>query len=57
VTVLFWNTAAESIFCYPREEAVGRSKFDLIVPEDRVDETRQLLAEAFETAPMRGRSS
>ena len=45
--VLFWNLAAESIFGYGREEAVGRWARDLIVPEDRIDETAQLKAEAM----------
>jgi protein-histidine pros-kinase len=47
--VLFWNQGAESLFGYPRGEAIGRSKFDLIVPEDRADETRQFLAETEST--------
>jgi PAS domain S-box-containing protein len=47
--VLFWNLAAESIFGYGREEAVGRWARDLIVPEDRIDETAQLKAEAMAT--------
>ncbi len=45
--VRFWNGGAETMFGYTRAEAVGRSKFDLIVPPDRIDETRQLLAETL----------
>jgi PAS domain S-box-containing protein len=47
--VLFWNQGAESIFGYPREEAVGRSALDLIIPDDRIDETHQLVAETLAT--------
>ena len=32
-TVASWNPAAEKIFGYTREEALGRNKVDLIVPE------------------------
>jgi PAS domain S-box-containing protein len=47
--VLFWNQGAESIFGYPREEAVGRSPLGLIVPDDQIDEARQLIAETLAT--------
>ncbi len=41
-----WNRAAETIFGYSRDEAVGRSLAGLIVPEDRLDEERRNMAEA-----------
>ena len=47
--VLFWNQGAETIFGYSSDEAVGRSIFDLVIPPDRVAETRQLLADTVTT--------
>jgi PAS domain S-box-containing protein len=47
-TVVYWNQGAESIFGYGRAEAVGASMFDLIVPPDRLEETRRLLAETLQ---------
>ncbi len=41
-----WNPAAEEIFGYRRDEALGRLLIDLVVPPDRVDEERRILAEA-----------
>ena len=38
-----WNSAAEEIFGYTAEEAVGRPSVDLIVPEADRDEVRELL--------------
>lgn len=45
-TVLDWNRAAELIFGYSRAEAIGRALTELIVPPDRLDEERQMQAEA-----------
>jgi protein-histidine pros-kinase len=39
--VLFWNCAAESIFGYPRSEAVGHTLRELLVPEGHDDAARQ----------------
>jgi len=36
-----WNPAAEQLFGYTSEEVIGRSNFDLIVPADRLDESRE----------------
>jgi PAS domain S-box-containing protein len=47
--ILWWNNAAETIFGYPRAEAVGRSALELIVPPDRVAETRQATATTITT--------
>ena len=41
--VAFWSAGAERIFGYSRDEALGRTIFDLIVPADRVDETQAAL--------------
>jgi PAS domain S-box-containing protein len=38
--VLYWNKGAERVFGYPREEAVGASVMDLLVPADRIEETQ-----------------
>jgi PAS domain S-box-containing protein len=39
--IVSWNAAAERIFGYPAQEAVGRSFF-LLVPPDQVDELRRV---------------
>ncbi len=41
-TILGWNAAAEQLFGYSAEEAIGRNT-DLIVPDDRRIEVRQIL--------------
>jgi PAS domain S-box-containing protein len=41
--ILSWNPAAERMFGYTREEAVGKS-ITIVVPEDRLDEEREVLA-------------
>jgi protein-histidine pros-kinase len=45
--ILYWNPAAEVIFGYREDEAVGRSMLDLIVPKDCVDEETRIQAEAL----------
>jgi PAS domain S-box-containing protein len=47
--ILFWNQGAEAIFGYTREEAIGRSIFDLIIPPDRFHEAQASIQEAMET--------
>jgi PAS domain S-box-containing protein len=46
--VLHWNRAAETVFGYARQEAVGRLLTDLIVPPDRTDEERRILEKALQ---------
>jgi len=46
--ILFWNHAAATIFGYTEKEAIGHSMFDLIVPADRVEETRTAVAATVE---------
>ncbi len=43
-----WNDAAEAIFGYSCDEALGRLLDDLIVPPDRRDEERQIRLDALQ---------
>ncbi|HXD55691.1 MAG TPA: EAL domain-containing protein [Solirubrobacteraceae bacterium] len=43
-TVISWNSGAEVLYGWTREEAVGRNARDLIVPEDTA-EAKQMVAE------------
>ena len=45
--VLHWNRAAEKIFGYAADEAIGRSLDSLIVPADRADEEKRGQEEAL----------
>jgi protein-histidine pros-kinase len=45
--VLHWNRAAEAIFGYAADEALGRSLTELIVPQDHVQEEQRIQAEAL----------
>ena len=47
-TILVWSSSAQSILGYGREEAVGRSLFDLIVPADRQEQSRHEIQQAME---------
>jgi PAS domain S-box-containing protein len=40
--ILTWNRAAERMFGYPAEEAVGRN-ITIVIPEDRLDEETEVL--------------
>ncbi len=40
--VEYWNPAAEKIFGYTKDEALGKSAFDLIVPENTTSEISQV---------------
>ena len=44
--ILHWNDAAEVIFGYSCDEALGRLLIDLIVPSDRRDEERRMQEDA-----------
>lgn len=46
--IVYWNPAAETIFGYGFQEAVGESLCVLIVPKDRVDEESCLQNDALE---------
>lgn len=41
--VLWWNATAADMFGYPREHAIGRTIFDLIVPPEGLDEELRAL--------------
>src|ERR1700744_3372926 len=41
--ILSWNPAAERMFGYTREEAIGKP-ITIIIPKDRLDEERDVLA-------------
>jgi PAS domain-containing protein len=45
--ILHWNDAAEAIFVYSCDEALGRPLNDLIVPPDRRDEERRMREDAL----------
>ncbi|WP_394788301.1 PAS domain S-box protein [Rhodoferax sp.] len=46
--ILHWNPAAEAIYGYSHEEAVGRSVMDLIIPGNRIEEARQVQADILQ---------
>lgn len=45
--ILHWNPAAESIFGYAQDEALGKSMLELVVPKDCVEEEKRIQAEAL----------
>jgi PAS domain S-box-containing protein len=47
-SILFWSAGAETIFGYSREEAMGRTLYELVVPPDLVEESRQATLESIE---------
>jgi PAS domain S-box-containing protein len=47
--ISFWNRGAEALCGYASEEALNRSLFDLIIPADRAEETREQVRKALET--------
>ena len=47
-TILFWSAGAEAIFGYTKEEALGRTLYDLVVPPELVEESRRATLEAIE---------
>jgi PAS domain S-box-containing protein len=47
-TILFWSKGAETIFGYSKEEAIGRTLDDLVLPPELVEESRRLTQAAIE---------
>jgi len=45
--ILHWNPAAETIFGYRQDEALGKSILDLVVPKDCIEEEKQIQTEAL----------
>jgi PAS domain S-box-containing protein len=45
--VLYWNRGAEALFGYTRDEALGRSIEDLVVPSDEREAVHRSLKEVF----------
>ncbi len=40
-TILYWNRASEKLYGYSAAEAIGRNLFDLIVPEESINDIRE----------------
>jgi len=45
--ILSWNRGAELLFGYSRDEALGHSIFDLVIPPDRATETREQISKTL----------
>ena len=46
--IMYWSRGAESTFGYMREEAVGQSLYDLVLPPDRTEEQQAIWREVIE---------
>lgn len=47
--ILFWNTGAEALFGYSKTEALGALFEEILLPEDRPEESKSRLGTALET--------
>jgi len=52
--ILSWNRAAERIYGYPRDKAIGASIYDLIVTPGTKDATDQVIARVFNKETIEG---
>jgi PAS domain S-box-containing protein len=50
--VTSWNRAAESIFGFTAEDAIGRSLIDLVIPDERKEEDARLMARVRDGLPI-----
>lgn len=48
-TTLFWNHASERLYQYTSEEALGNKLWDLIIPDELVDEVKRAVARMLRT--------
>ena len=48
-TIYYWNSAAETLFGYPREDVLGRNMHDIITPERYRERAKQGFARFRET--------
>lgn len=47
-TVVYWNAASEKVYGYSTQEALGKSLYDLIIPDEMRTEVKQAVAWMFE---------
>lgn len=47
-TVVYWNAASEKVYGYSTQEALGKSLYDLIIPNEMRTEVKQAVAWMFE---------
>lgn len=47
--VIYWNSASEMLYGYARDEAVGRSLYELIIPHMMCEQVRQDVEKMFAT--------
>jgi len=47
-SVVYWNAASERIYGYSTSEALGRSLYDLIIPQDMRDDVKQAVVWMFD---------
>jgi PAS domain S-box-containing protein len=50
--ILYWNGGAEGIFGYTAQEAAGRNFYDLVVPAEANEESRNATRTALERGPV-----
>ncbi|MDN5350539.1 MAG: hypothetical protein PWQ54_1935 [Bacteroidales bacterium] len=48
-TVRFWNSASEVVYGYSKKEAIGRSLFELIIPENLLEGVKKNFSQMIQT--------